>query len=309
MAAASSTKAVMAALVGNGLIAVTKFGAATFTGSSAMLSEAVHSVVDTGNQGLLLFGIKRSARPADRAHPFGYGMEVYFWAFVVAILLFSVGAGVSLYEGVEKVRHPEPVTSPFVNYIVLGAAMAFEAVAWYIAFQEFQKSRGDRTILQAVRRSKDPALITVLFEDSAAMAGLVVAFAGIGLGQWLDLPILDGVASIAIGLILAVVAAFLAYECKGLLIGESADPDVVAGVERIAAAHGGVERINETLTMHLGPEDVLLNLSLDFKDGLSSEEVERAISDLEARIKATHPAVKRVFVEAQAWHRHRPAKA
>ncbi len=207
-----SKKVIYAALVGNSLIAVTKFGAAFVTGSSAMLSEAVHSMVDTGNQGLLLYGLRRAQRPTDEAHPYGYGTELYFWTFVVAILIFGLGAGVSVYEGVQKVLHPHPVTNPAVSYIVLAVAMVFEAVAWTIAFREFRKHKGDGSYFDAVRRSKDPTVFTVLFEDSAAMAGLVFAFAGILAGQLLDMPALDGIAAICIGAILTIVAALLAYQ-------------------------------------------------------------------------------------------------
>ncbi|MEE8333816.1 MAG: cation diffusion facilitator family transporter [Alphaproteobacteria bacterium] len=303
-----SKKVIYAALFGNLLIAVTKFAAAAMTGSSAMLSEAVHSVVDTGNQGLLLFGLWRSKRPADAAHPFGYGMELYFWAFVVAIMVFAVGAGVSVYEGISKLRAPEPITSPYVNYIVLGIAMVFEAAAWTVAFREFQKTRGSRSILSEVRRSKDPTVFTVLFEDTAAMLGLVVAFAGIGLGQVFDNPMFDSGASILIGLILAATAVLLAVECKGLLIGEGASRAVIAGIEEIVANRPGILRVNELLTMHLGPDDVLLNLSLDFADELSSVEVEAAISALERDIKQGFPEIRRVFIEAQSWRGHRTAQ-
>ena len=203
MAASSSKTVIYAALIGNGLIAITKFIAAGITGSAAMLSEAVHSVVDTGNQGLLLYGIRRSNRPPDDAHPFGYGMELYFWAFVVAILIFAGGAGISAYHGIEKILHPEPLENAYINYIVLALAMVFEAVAWWIAFKAFRATKGELGYFEAVRRSKDPTLFTVLFEDSAAMLGLVVAFIGIALGQALDMPVLDGVASVLIGVILA----------------------------------------------------------------------------------------------------------
>ncbi len=304
MAAHGSKKVIFAALAGNSLIAVTKFSAAAYTGSSAMLSEAIHSMVDTGNQGLLLYGMKRSARPADARHPFGYGMEMYFWTFVVAILIFAVGAGVSIYEGIQKLLHPHPITNVYINYAVLGAAMVFEAVAWVIAYKEFDKSRGTLGFVAAIRRSKDPVLFTVLFEDSAAMLGLIVAFVGIALGQWLDLPFMDGAASVAIGLILAVTAMVLAYECKGLLIGEAASPEVVEAIGEMARGTPGISRINELRTMHLGPQDILLNISLDFADALNSAQVEEAISTLEDRIKTAHPDVKRIFIEAQNWRRH-----
>ncbi len=274
------------------------------TGSSAMLSEAVHSLVDTGNQTLLLYGIKRSGKPADEKHPFGYGMELYFWTFVVAILIFGLGAGVSIFEGIKKIQHPEVVTDTFVNYIVLGIALVFEAVAWFIAFKEFRGSQGKRGIIQTVRDSKDPTVFTVLFEDSAAMLGLLVAFAGIWLAEYLQLPVLDGVASVIIGIILAITASLLAYESKGLLVGEGADKEVVGVIREIVNQENGIISINETLTMHMGPQDVLLNLSLDFSDNLSSPEVEAIISRLESKIKAEYPQIQRIFIEAQSITGH-----
>jgi cation diffusion facilitator family transporter len=304
MAAQGSKKVIYAALAGNSLIAVTKFGASAITGSSAMLSEAVHSVVDTGNQVLLLYGLKRADRPADGTHPFGYGMELYFWTFVVAILIFAVGAGISIYEGIAKLIQPHPLRSPYVNYIVLAIAMVFEAAAWWVAFKEFRRSKGRLGYLAAVRLSKDPTVFTVLFEDSAAMLGLVAAFVGILLSDRLGMPALDGAASIVIGLILGGTAVLLAYESKGLLIGEGARPAVIAGIQRIVSEKTGIERVNELLTMHLGPQDVLLTLSLDFDDRMSAGQVERAISAMESEIKAAYPEVTRVFIEAQSWRAH-----
>ncbi|VAW12552.1 Cation transport protein, partial [hydrothermal vent metagenome] len=285
MAAQGSKKVIYAALIGNGLIAATKFTAASFTGSSAMLSEAVHSVVDTGNQGLLLYGIHRSNRPADDAHPFGYSREIYFWAFVVAILIFAVGAGVSAYEGVQKILNPHPITNPMINYVVLGFAIVFEAVAWTIAYKAFNRTRGTRGIFEEVRRSKDPTIFTVLFEDTAAMAGLIVAFSGVLAAQYLDLEWADGAASIVIGVILALTAVLLAYETKGLLIGEAARDELVAGVRDIVSATASVRHLNELRTMHMGPSDVLLALSLDFSDQDSVGEADDTIFDIETRIK------------------------
>jgi cation diffusion facilitator family transporter len=304
MAAASSKTVIYAALIGNGLIAITKFIAAALTGSAAMLSEAVHSVVDTGNQGLLLYGIKRSNRPPDDAHPFGYGMELYFWAFVVAILIFAGGAGISIYHGVEKVLHPEPLESVYVNYIVLGLAMVFEAFAWWVAFKAFRATKGSQGWLEAVRRSKDPALFTVLFEDSAAMLGLIVAFIGIALGQVLGMPVLDGVASVLIGVILALTAALLAYEAKGLLIGEGVELETKHGIETVISEQDGILRLNELRSMHLGPEDVLLTISVDFVSNRSADQVEATISKMEQEIKERYPQVRRVFIEAQNWRAH-----
>ena len=304
MAGHGSKKVIYAALAGNGLIAITKFAAATYTGSSAMLSEGIHSLVDTGNQGLLLYGLKKSKQPADKRHPFGYGAELYFWAFVVAILIFAVGAGVSIYEGIQKVLHPHPVTDPYIAYIVLTLAMIFEAFAWWIAYKEFNQIRGNKSILAAVRDSKDPTVFTVLFEDSAAMLGLIVAFAGLLGVQFLGLPWLDGAASITIGVILAATAALLAYETKGLLIGEGASPELIASIERIIEATPAIQNLNEIRTLHRGPQDVLLALSVDFTDELSAGAVEETIYALERVIKSENPLVTRLFIEVQAKKHH-----
>ena len=301
MSAKSSKKAIYAALAGNGMIALTKFFASAYTGSSAMFSEAIHSVVDTGNQILLLYGIKRSERPADKTHPFGYGMEVYFWSFVVAILLFGLGSGVSIYEGISKIQNPHPVTNPFVNYIVIGFAIIFETIAFSVAYRELRKTKGSQSLIKAIRTSKDPTIFTVLFEDFAALLGLMVAGLAIYFGEVLNLPILDGIASVIIGLILALTASLLAFECKGLLCGEAANDQIVAGIEDIVKGETDVLYINEILTMHLGPQDILLNISLDFKDAMSSGNVETTISELETSIKSKFPEIKRVFIEAQSW--------
>lgn len=298
---AGGSKAVIyAALAGNAAIALTKFAAATYTGSSAMLSEAVHSVVDTGNQGLLLLGINRSKRPPDAEHPFGHGMEVYFWAFVVAILIFGLGAGISFYEGVHQLRQPEPVTNFLVNYIVLGLALVFEGGAWTLALREFNRVRGKRSLVQEVRRSKDPTVFTVLFEDSAAMLGLLVAFAGLLTAQLTGVTWADGAASIGIAIILALTAAGLAYETKSLLTGEAAAPSILAEIRQLALDEEAVEAINELRTVHFGPNRILANISLDFADDSSLSDVEQTVARLEQTIKERFPDIAYVFVEAQA---------
>ena len=309
MAAHQSKKVIYAALIGNSLIAVCKFIAAAFTGSSAMFSEGIHSVVDSGNQLLLLHGIGRSQRPPDRSHPFGYGMELYFWTFVVAILIFAVGAGISLYEGFRHLSHPEPIESPGWNYGVLLLSMIFEGVAWSIAYKEFNRQRGGAPFIKAIRRSKDPTVFTVLFEDSAAMAGLVIAFIGVAGSHLFGLHQLDGLASIGLGIVLAGEALVLAIESKGLLIGESADHRVTNSVREIIARNDSVKATNELLSMHLGPNDILLNVSLDFVDGIPAEDVEAAISEIEREIKKTHPAIRRVFIEAQSIAGHAAAES
>ena len=297
--AGSSQKVIIAALAGNSLIAVTKFIAATLTGSSAMLSEGIHSVVDTGNQVLLLYGLKRARRPADEQFPFGHGKEVYFWSFIVAILIFAVGAGISVYEGVQHLLDPAQMGNPTVNYVVLGIAMVFEGAAWYFALNEFIKTKGKWGYVEAVQRGKDPTLFVVLFEDSAAMMGLLVAFAGIALTQATGLAVFDGLASIVIGVILGGTAIWLAYETKGLLIGESANVGVVAGIRELVKSAPEVRHVNEVLTMHMGPDFILLNLGVKFADEIRARDLEEAVRRLERAIKQAYPEVKRIFIEAE----------
>lgn len=308
MARSSSKTVIYAALAGNLLVAATKSAAAAYTGSAAMLSEAIHSAVDTGNQLLLLLGIRRAARPATAAHPFGYGLQLYFWTFVVAVLIFGVGAGVSILEGIDKIKTPHPIENAWVNYLVLSLALLFEGAVWLVALHAFRASKGGRGWLEAVRQSKDPTVFTVLFEDTAAMLGLLVALTGIWLSQALDMPMLDGIASLTIGVILAGTAAFLAWECQSLLTGEGASSEVQVGIWAIAMVETAVVRPNEVLTMHFGPQDVLVALSLDFDDQRTAAEVEQAVSRIERRIKAAHPEVTRVFVEAQDREAHTRAQ-
>jgi len=298
--ASGSKKVIYAALIGNSLVAVTKFVAATITGSSAMFSEGIHSVVDTGNQVLLLFGLKQAQKPPDENFPFGHGKEIYFWSFVVAILIFALGAGISIYEGIHHVLHPRPIQNPLINYVVLGLAIIFESGALYFAVKEFRKAKGELGYFKAVRRGKDPTLFVVLFEDTAAMLGLLIALFGIALGQATGILIFDGIASILIGVLLALTAIWLAYETKGLLIGESARKDIRETIYRIAQQVDAVEHVNEVLTMHMGPEFILVNLSVDLKDNLQTGEVERAIGSIDRTIKSEIPEAKRVFVEAEA---------
>jgi len=301
---ASSTRVIFAALAGNTLIAITKFIAAAITGSSAMLSEGIHSLVDTGNQMLLLYGLKAAKKPANERFPFGHGKEIYFWSFVVAILIFAVGAGVSLYEGVLRVMEPEPLEHVLLNYVVLGFALLFEGSAWYMAMKEFSAVKGDAGYVTAVQRGKDPTMFVVLFEDSAAMLGLLVAFIATALSQLTGNTLFDGIASIIIGLILGGTAIWLAYETKGLLIGESASPEVVAGIRAIAADTPQIEQMNEVLTMHMGPDYILANISIDFQDDIDAATVERTIADIDRRIKQIYPQVKRIFIEAEQRKPH-----
>jgi cation diffusion facilitator family transporter len=309
MSSSSSTRVIIAALIGNSLIALTKFIAAMLTGSSAMLSEGIHSLVDTGNQMLLLYGLKAAKKPADERFPYGHGKEIYFWSFVVAILIFAVGAGVSLYEGVHRLLHPAPIEHVYINYLVLGLALLFEGAAWFFAFSEFKAVKGKWGYFEAVQRGKDPSMFVVLFEDSAAMLGLLVAFVATLLTQFTGLLIFDGIASILIGVILGGTAIWLAYETKGLLIGESANQQVVEGIRAIAGDYEKVEHVNEVLTMHMGPDYILVNLSIAFVDMASSDEVEEAIALIDRRIKQVFPQIKRVFIEAESrWQNISPTE-
>ncbi|PCI38354.1 MAG: cation transporter [Elusimicrobia bacterium] len=303
----SSRLTIIAALIGNALISVTKLIAAAMTGSSAMLSEGIHSIVDTGNQVLLLYGLKRAELPPDEQFPFGHGKEVYFWSFVVAILIFGVGAGVSIFEGVSHLLHPKMPGDPFINYVVLGLAVLFEGAAWIFALREFTRAKGKWGYFEAVSKGKDPSIFVVLFEDSAALLGIFIALGGIYLTDVTGDPRFDGGASVLIGLILAGTASWLAYETKGLLIGERANPEIIDGIRKIAADHSEVTKVNEVLTMHMGPEFILVNMSLTFVDAAMADDIEIVVSEIDAAIKKNFPRVKRIFLEAEDWeHGARP---
>jgi cation diffusion facilitator family transporter len=302
--AGGSKIVVYAAAAANFGIAIAKFIGAWMTGSSAMLSEGIHSLVDTTNQVLLLYGLKRGDKPADAKHPFGYGFEIYFWSFIVAIVLFSIGAGVAIYEGIEKIRHPHPVDHPTVVYGILIAAIVMEAGSFWVALQEFNKQTKGRGWWTTIRESKDPVVFTVLLEDTAAMIGLAVALVGVFLAVQLDRPELDGWASVVIGGVLAVVAVILAIETKGLLIGEAASLDLTDSVRAIMSNTGGITGVSEVLTMHLGPNDVLATAHVDFVDSLTAADVERTIADLRVRVQTAHPDIKRLFIEARSLETH-----
>jgi len=299
MASHGSSRVVLAALVGNVLVAATKLAAALVTGSSAMMSEALHTAADTGNELLLLYGLRRAARSPDANHPFGHGRELYFWSFVVALLVFALGAGASIYEGVTHIKHPVPITNPAVNYVVLALAFLFESASWRVAFAEFRAAKGDLGYLEAARRSKDPATFIVLAEDTGALIGILLAAAGNVAAQVLDRPVFDGIASVAIGLLLAVTALALARETKGLLIGEPAGSELVTSICRMAREHAGVERSNGLFTVHLGPRQVLAALSVKFQDTLTAAQIESIVADLEKEVRRVHPEVVSVLVKPQ----------
>lgn len=299
MSTSSSKKVIYAAFAGNFLIAITKFIAAFFTGSSSMISEGIHSVVDTSNQILLLYGLKKSNKPADENFPFGYGMELYFWSFVVAMLIFAIGSGVSIYEGVHHILKPNKMEHITLNYLILGLAMIFEGFSWYVAFKEFNRTKRKKNFIRAIRESKDPGIFVVLFEDSAALLGLIIAFFGVLVTHITGNAIYDGIASVVIGILLGVTAFWLAFETKGLLIGESADREVVNRIKEIVNDFDVVDKVNKVLTMHLGPENVLLNLSVDFVDDRTVGELEKAIEDIDKAIKSFLPEIDRIYIEAE----------
>jgi cation diffusion facilitator family transporter len=297
---AESTKAIYAAIGANLAIAVCKFTAAVFTGSSVMISEGIHSLVDSGNGALLLLGVRRSQRPADAVHPFGYGKELYFWTLIVAIVIFAVGGGISAYEGLLHLLHPHPMENPVWNYSILGLAIVFEGYSWIIAFESFQSERGDKGFWRSVHSSKDPTTFMIVFEDSAALLGLLVALIGVYLAHNFNNPRVDGAASIVIGALLAAVAVFLAYECKGLLIGEGVDPEISKSIREVAESEPGVQVVSRLLTMHFGPHTILLTMALRFRDDLSAPAVERAVDRIDKSIRERHQDVKHVFIESQS---------
>jgi cation diffusion facilitator family transporter len=310
-AAASTEKGsrlvLYAGLAANLLVAATKFAAAGFTHSSAMLSEAVHSLVDSTNEVLLLYGAHRASQPPDREHPFGHGREVYFWSFVVSLMMFVLGAGVSIYEGVRHFIADEPVEHPLANYLVLAVAGVFEAGSWWISFREYRRRKGERGYLQAAQETKDPSVVIVFLENSADLVGIALAAGGTAAAQLLHDGRWDAVASIAIGLLLGAIAVFLARETKKLLIGEAARPSLVQAVGRLARHERGVACYNGMLTIQLAPREVVVALSLDFDDALRASEVQDVVASLEASIRKQHPEVVLVLVKPQSPERYRKA--
>lgn len=295
---------IYAALAGNVLVAATKLAAAWWTGSSAMLSEGIHSIVDSGNELLLLYGMWRASRPPDRKHPLGHGRELYFWSFVVALLVFALGACVSIAQGIRHVLHPEPIENVLVSYVVLGLSFVFDGASWIVTMRSLKSKQGYSALLDEIHDSKDPPSFIVLFEDSAALIGLALAFIGIYLSQRLSMPVLDGAASIAIGLVLALAALALARETKGLLIGEPANQGIVDSIVKLAAGHSGITHANQVFTVHLSPDQILVALSVEFADELRTPDIENAVIELEQRVQRAHPAVVAVFIKPQTCGRY-----
>lgn len=310
MAAGTSSKFVIyAALAGNLLIAATKFIAAAWTGSSAMLSEGVHSTVDSGNQILLLYGMHRANQPADEQHPLGHGRELYFWSFIVALLIFSLGAGISLYEGILHIQEPVVIVDPTVNYVVLAFSFLFESGSWFFAWREFDKQRGSLGVIDAVVRSRDPTSFIVLFEDSAALIGILIAFAGTYAAVRFDMPELDGLASIGIGILLSATAMFLARESKGLLIGEQAREPTRRSIIDIARRQSGVNKVGRLITVHLAPHQIVALLDIDFADNLAATDVEQVATNIEREVRKKHADVSAIFISPKAHAPLPPAAA
>jgi len=299
----SDKKIIFAALFGNSAIAVMKFVVAFISGSTAMLAEGFHSTADSLNQVMLLIGHSRAARPADDQHPFGYGKELYFWAFVVAVSIFFVGAALSIYQGIHKIFHPSPVKSLVLSLTVLGISMLFEAYPWWVAFSEakrLKRSKGFKGFFDMAVRSRNPTVIVVLLEDSAAMIGLFVAAVGISLAHYFHNPIFDALASVFIGLLLLVLAVFLARETKALLIGESATRIDREKIEQTICSLPEIEGCGSLLTMHLGPNDILVNIDVEFSDNLSTDDLESIITRIESHVKDVVPEATRIYIEAKA---------
>jgi cation diffusion facilitator family transporter len=297
---AESRAAIYGAIAANVAIAVTKFVVAGMTGSSAMLSEAIHSTVDTGNGLLLLVGERRSKRPASALHPFGHGKELYFWSLIVGVLIFGLGGGISFYEGVMHVLHPNPLEDAYWNYIVLGCAALFEGASFTIAYRQFTRERGDTPFWKALHSSKDPTTYTVMAEDGAALAGLAIAALGVYFSHSLGMPRLDGVASILIGLLLAGVAVLLIRESRGLLVGEGIRPDTARGIQEIARAEPGVREVGTVLSMYVGAEDILVTFDVHFAPDVPAAEVAAAIKRIEHTVRERYPKVRRIFLEPVA---------
>ena len=295
----SSVSSVLAALAGDLLVAATKTFAAIYTGSAAMTSEAIHSFVDSTNEVLLLYGIHRAKRRADIEHPFGHGREIYFWSFVVSLLIFALGAGVSIYQGIQRILNPVPIESPFVSYIVLALAFVFEGGSWLVAARQFARAKGGLGVLEALHLSKDPPSFMTLLADSVAMVGLGIAAITTYLAGALHRPDVDGMGSVAIGLLLAVTSIFLARESKSLLIGERAYPSVRKSILAIANDHPGCLKANGLITVQLGPQQIVAMLSLEFADGMRAPQIENTVIALEKRVREANPAVVALFIKPQ----------
>ena len=305
----NSRAIIYAGIVGGLLVTATKFFAALLTGSSVMMSESVHSLVDTGNSLLLLYGMRRAKQTPDRTHPLGYSREIFFWSFVVAVLMFALGAGISLYEGVSHILNPEPIQNAMVNYIVLGISALIDGATWWLALRSFKGTLRFRSLFSKFKKSKDPSQFVNLFEDTAGLLGLIVAFGGTYFSVILKRPVLDGVASILIAIVLAATAVLLARETKELLIGETADQTVIDSILKISSKIDGVVHANGVITMQIGPEQIIVILSIEFSDELRTPEIEQKVVELERRVRAQHREVTALFIKPQTSVEFQKAKS
>ncbi len=296
----SSKVSIYAAMAANIAIGIAKFIGASISGSSAMLSEGIHSVVDSTNEVLLLYGLHKSETSPDEQHPLGYGQELYFWSLIVAVLIFALGGGLSVYEGLTSMKVQAPAHDPTLSYIVLGASALFEGIALFVSVREFRKNlpQNSDSFWRTLRNSKDPSSFIVIFEDCAALIGLAIAFVGVYMSQLHHNSIYDSIASIVIGILLTVVAIVLVIETKGLLIGESASPETRESIKQIVQSDDAVTRMEAPITLHFGPQDIMLAMNIEFQDGLSSDEIEAATRRIERKIRESHTEVKRIFLEA-----------
>ena len=292
--------AVFTAILADLGIAACKFTAFLFTGSSAMLSETIHSLVDSGNGALLVLGVHLGRRPADASHPFGYGKEIYFWTLLVALFIFLAGGGASLAEGVHRLRHPEPIDHILWNYVTLAVAACFEAYSLHVSLREFRAAEGVAPTWTAIHRSKDPTIFTVIFEDTAALLGLAVAFISTAVEQIFHWPLADGIASVAIGSILMSVAVLLVMESKALLVGEGADPGMLNAIHNITLQQPGVRRAGYPMTMYFGPRDVLLTMNVRLDESLDRDHIEQTIDSIEAAVRKEFPEIRHIYLEAES---------
>ncbi len=296
----ASRKAALTAIGADVGICLAKFTAFAFTRSSGMLSEALHSLVDAGNGSLLILGLHRAERPADEAHPFGYGKEIYFWTLLVALFIFSIGGGLSILEGILRIRHPQPITHPLWSYITLGVAAAFEGYSLHVGRREFRKKEGASASWRAIKASKDPTTFTVIFEDTAALIGLAIALVATVLDRAFGWLLADGLASVLIGVVLVLVAILLISESRALLVGESADADTLRRIRQLAEDEPGVDRAGYPMTMFFGPGEVLLTMNVRFAPSLSRDEIEHTIDNIEGAVRTQFKQVKHIYLEAES---------
>jgi len=299
---AESRIAVYGAIAANIAIAIMKFVVAAITGSSAMLSEGIHSLVDTGNGVLLLVGIRLSQRKPTAEHPFGHGKEIYFWSLIVAVLIFGLGGGVSAYEGILHILNPKPLRDAFWSYIVLLGAELFEGASFVVALRQFMRDRIDPSLSfwKSLPIAKDPTTYTVLAEDGAALAGLAAAAIGIFASDQLGMPVLDGAASVFIGVLLAAVAVLLMRQARGLLIGEGIRPETAEKIRELALATPGIKTVARPLSMYIGPDEILLTLDVGFDPAFSADDVAKAVRQLENTIRERYPKMKRIYIEGRS---------